>query len=344
MEPSGSAQLVNEEAAQWVARIDSRPLDKQAKADLERWLARDDRHRGALFRTLALLQMAGDSNAIESGVWEVLDPHADVPEGAGSSQLAGDEPLPSGPRIGRRRILWAGAALAASAVPVAFLSGVLSGDPEGSANNIKTQVGQTAHVALEDGSLAIVNTASRLDVRQSPSLRSVRLDEGEAWFQVAKDAARPFVVSVGDVRVRAVGTAFSVRKRDNGADVQVTEGTVEVWTEAQSGRRLRVSAGTSAFVSETHGVQGLVKDPAEVERQLSWRSGVLRFDGNTLREAADEFNRYNLVKLQIDPALGDERVIGRFNSGEPSKFAEVVATAFGARVEKKKGRIEITKS
>jgi len=327
-----------------VARIDSRPLDEQAKADLEKWLARDDRHRGALFRTLALLQMVDGSNATRSDVWDVLDARGSIPAEADRSQLAEDEPGASGPRIGRRGLLWAGAALAASAVPVAFLSGVLGGGPQGAANNITTQVGQTAHVALEDGSLAVVNTATRLDVRQSPSLRSVRLDEGEAWFHVTKDAARPFVVSVGDVRVRAVGTAFSVRKRDDGADVQVTEGTVEVWTEAQSGRRLRVSAGTSAFVSETHGVQRLVKDPAEIERQLSWRSGVLQFDGNTLREAADEFNRYNLVKLQIDPALGEERVIGRFNAGEPSKFAEVVATAFGATVEKKNGRIEITKS
>jgi len=344
MERSGSAQLVNEEAARWVARIDSRPLDKQAKADLEKWLARDDRHRGALFRTLALLQAADGSGAIRSDVWEVFEPHAQVSEDAGPGLFSDREPLPSGPRMGRRRMLWAGAAVAATALPVAFLSGVLSGGSEGGANNIKTQVGQTAHVALEDGSLAVVNTASRLDVRQSPSLRSVRLDEGEAWFQVAKDATRPFVVSVGDVRVRAVGTAFSVRKRDDGADVQVTEGTVEVWTTAHSGTRLRVSAGTSTFVSETHGVQELVKDPAEIERQLSWRDGVLQFDGNTLRQAADEFNRYNLVKLQIDPALGDERVIGRFNSGEPSKFAQVVATAFGAKVEKKKGRIEITKS
>ena len=59
--------------------------------------------------------------------------------------------------------------------------------------------------------------------------RNVRIDKGEAWFQVAKDKKRPFVVAAGDVRVRAVGTAFSVRRLEEGADVQVTEGVVEVF-------------------------------------------------------------------------------------------------------------------
>src|SRR3546814_19688281 len=56
-----------------------------------------------------------------------------------------------------------------------------------------------------------------------------------AWFQVAKDRARPFVVEVGDVRVRAVGTAFGVKRTAGGVDVQVTEGVVEVWRVGDEG-------------------------------------------------------------------------------------------------------------
>src|SRR3546814_10056817 len=59
----------------------------------------------------------------------------------------------------------------------------------------------------------------------------ITLEEGEAWFQVAHDAHRPFVVDVGSVRIRAVGTAFSVRRNPEGVDVMVTEGVVETRSE-----------------------------------------------------------------------------------------------------------------
>ena len=72
---------------------------------------------------------------------------------------------------------------------------------------------------LPDGSFASLNTASRVSVRFTPERRAVRLEEGEAWYQVAHDRARPFVVEAGPVRVQAVGTAFSVRRREGGVDV-----------------------------------------------------------------------------------------------------------------------------
>src|SRR3546814_12357098 len=80
--------------------------------------------------------------------------------------------------------------------------------------------------------------------------RNVVLREGEAWFQVARDKSRPFVVEAGKVRVQAVGTAFSVRRDENGASVFVTEGVVEIWVDGDRAQRRRLSAGMQAYVSE----------------------------------------------------------------------------------------------
>src|SRR3546814_5104405 len=77
---------------------------------------------------------------------------------------------------------------------------------------------QTCALPISDGSIATVNTASRIAVALEPERRHITLEEGEAWFQVAHDAHRPFVVDVGSVRIRAVGTAFSVRRNPEGVD------------------------------------------------------------------------------------------------------------------------------
>lgn len=346
MDARGSAQVVNDEAARWVARIDARPLDDAARADLARWVVSDPRRRGALFRALAIWQATGGATEIDPQVWSLLDDTAQPgPEVAPAELTTPDQSEPS--RVdqpGRRRVVWAGSAIAASILCVALLSGVFSDRAGASYRRIETHLGEMTKVPLQDGSLVVVNTNSRLEVSQSAQARRVKLDEGEAWFKVAKDASRPFVVSAGDVRVRAVGTAFSVRRRNDGADVQVTDGTVEVWSEARAGKRAKVPAGTRMFVSDEVGGQGRVRDPAAIERQLSWREGVLKFDGSTLREAADEFNRYNQTKLQVDPAIADEKVVGRFNTDEPDMFARVVSMTFGANVEKKDGRIHIEKN
>jgi len=345
MDARASAQAVNDEAAGWVARIDAQPLDALARADLTRWIVSDPRRRGALFRALAIWQATAGGAKIDADIWALLD--ETMPQEPDAPPLervrkSGDGP-PQGIRVKKRRLAWAGAAIAASLCFV-LLFGVLPNGSGASYRRIETNLGEMTKVPLQDGSLVVLNTNSRVEVSQSASARRVQLAEGEAWFKVAKDESRPFVVSAGDVRVRAVGTAFSVRRRDGGADVQVTDGVVDVWSAERSDKHVRVPAGTRTFVSDQVGGQGLVRDVASIERQLSWREGVLRFDGNTLREAADEFNRYNLTKIEVDPAIADEKIAGRFHTDEPDTFARVVSVTFGANVEKRDGRIHIEKN
>jgi transmembrane sensor len=120
---------------------------------------------------------------------------------------------------------------------------------------LDTRLGEIRRVPLADGSLVAINTKTALEVVMKPKSRRIVLKEGEAWFQVAKDPTRPFVVAAGPVRVRAVGTAFSVRRDDEagaGVDVMVTEGVVETWVEGdERSRRRRLSAGSRIILAST---------------------------------------------------------------------------------------------
>lgn len=187
-------------------------------------------------------------------------------------------------------------------------------------------------VPLSDGSTATVNTDSTLRVSLRDRTRRVRLEKGEAWFKVAHDRARPFIVEAGDVRVRAVGTAFSVRVRDGGADVLVTEGVVETWIAGRPERKVRIASGSKAHVSPEQPAQAVAAE-AEIDRDLAWRNGEIALDGRTLAAAAEQFNRYNRRKLVVeDPQLAGERLVGRFATDDPMEFANAAATTLGARV------------
>jgi len=325
-----TAKAIEAQAAAWVARLDASSGDDRAEAELEAWMAADDRRRGAVFRAQAAWRMLDRASVMRRGgvaaPAEEDEPAADKYAAAGDP---GDWDAPS--RLSRRHVLWGGLAAACVAGSVALRSMLLRGP---SAERIETAVGEIRRVPLEDGSLMAVNTATRLDVDLKPEVRRVELTQGEAWFRVAHDRSRPFIVEAGDVRVQAVGTAFSVRRTLNGAEVQVTEGVVEVWSVGEERNRRRVAAGSRVAVLDATGPQAVAEAGPEIDRSLAWRNGQLIFDGDTLGQAVAEFNRYNRVQVRIvDPSLASERFVGRFRTNEPDAFARAAATILDARAE-----------
>jgi transmembrane sensor len=210
--------------------------------------------------------------------------------------------------IGRRGALFGGGAIAASLAGAALW--VRSG------TTYRTALGEIRHVPLADGR------------------REIRLDSGEAWFRVAKDPSRPFVVEAGGVVVQAVGTAFSVRRRPEGADVLVTEGIVEAWAGGSAQPLLRLAAGQRAFIGENADVEVAPDVPSAVDRTLAWRQGSIDLDGDTLASAVSEFNRYNRRKLVlVDPQLVGHRFDGTFHTDDPEGFATAVGNSYGVPID-----------
>ncbi|MEH3120709.1 MAG: FecR domain-containing protein [Sphingomonas phyllosphaerae] len=293
------AAAIADDAAAWVARMDADGWSDADEVELERWMAADPRRRGALLQAQA--------------AWVSLDlPPADI----------------RAPVLLRRRTMMkvAGGALAASLAGGVFLL------TRGTV--YRTQLGEIRRVPLADGSTATINTGSEVQVTLADRRRTVTIAQGEAWFRVAKDATRPFVVEAGPVVVQAVGTAFSVRRRDHGADVVVTEGVVEVWTAQADGYRTSLSAGQSAFVGDNAAVHVNKEEPSAVDRTLAWRTGAIDLNGQTLAAAIGEFNRYNRRKLVLaDQRLAGEQIDGLFHTDDPEGFARAIHTSFDVEVD-----------
>jgi transmembrane sensor len=300
-----TARDIDIDAARYVAQMDRDDWSDEQEEGLQRWLELDPRHPGALLRAQA--------------AWMTLDP---LRPPMSLSDKVSKPPM----WLSRRSILaGGGAAIAASLAGGVMLSGGTS---------YATSVGEIRRVPLADGSIAAINTASAIDVRLDETIRNVRIDRGEAWFQVAKDKTRPFVVAAGRARIRAVGTAFSVRRRAGGADVLVTEGEVEVWADRAEGHRVRLKAGSRGFVADDAAIVQEPTAPSAIDRTLAWRSGKVDLAGDRLDSAIAEFNRYNQRQLAVaDSALAGERLDGVFRTDDPEGFAQAVHITLGVPVD-----------
>lgn len=304
MDDASAASAADEAAAAWAVRRESRGGDPAFEAELSAWLTEDPRRAGALLRAEAALSLLNRGRAL----------------GAGNEARPSWRP--------RRRELLAGGGLAA--LTAAGLGGLAVLLPRG--ERYATRLGELRKAPLADGSVATINTDSEIRTAMTPKLRRVVLNRGEAWFQVAKDARRPFVVEAGEARVRAVGTAFSVRRRDGGAEILVTEGVVETWLAGHEGQAIRVGAGARAQLGAGQPPQA-VEAEAEISHALAWRDGQIALYGQPLAEAAAEFNRYNARKIVIeDPRLARQAVVGQFDANDPEAFARAAAATLGARL------------
>ncbi|CAN7464236.1 FecR domain-containing protein [Pseudoduganella sp. LjRoot289] len=302
---------IDNEALQWVICQTRGALDDAERAAFDAWYAADIRHQGAYLRARAI-NRALDQAQIQKTLRPRLERLA--LEWAGASWNQANS---------RRTFMKAGGA--AAGIAALAVAAVLRAAPDRAV--LTTAKGEFRKVPLADKSVATINSGSRIELRLTQQKRQVSLTRGEAWFEVAKDKSKPFIVDTGEVLVRAVGTAFGVRRYANGAEVLVTEGTVEVWSKDGSAQKRLLTAGEHAFV-DVHATEiSVARQPREVERKLAWREGKLIFNNQTLSEAVADFNRYSPRKIIIvDPQLWNRKLVGQYQIDAPELFAKDVST------------------
>lgn len=305
------ADNIDRRAKAWVVLLDKGDPPPALKAELDLWLAADDRHLGAFVRAQA--------------AWRMLD----------KARVLPIESQTDGRRTALRWLF--GGGLAACLATGAGLGLLAYRQTE----IYSTRKGEIRRIRLDDGSVAVLDTATRIETAFGLRRRDVEVVQGCAWFEVAHNRSRPFVVQAGDAQLKAVGTAFSVRKTELGADVMVTQGVVEARPAAQAPPR-RLPAGTSAAIaSQTIKVSNIPAD--KLNRELSWREGRIALDGGPLRDAVARFNAYNAQKLVLaNPKLGDASVVGWFRLDDPQSFARAAAIALSAEVTVETDQIILT--
>jgi transmembrane sensor len=260
------------------------------------------------------------------------------------------------PRYNRLHWRFAMAAL----VAVALGLYMLAVDPRFAADRYTTELGDVEDVSLGDGSKITLNTDTSIRVSFSDHERTIELKKGEAFFDVAKDRTRPFVVFAGSKRVMAVGTQFSVRRDRDDIQVVVAEGRVNLAASAEQMLAPQTTRGTHALpandgrgpmpatfldagaVARTSKDDVLVRPDAgaEIEKLLSWRRGYVYFDNVPLADAVAEFNRYNTRKILIeDPEIAALRVGGNFRSTNIEAFLDLMQSGFPIAVDDDGDRI-----
>lgn len=318
------SRRVAAEASDWVARRD-RGLTAAEQDEFLQWLHRDTSHRQALVR--------GDRT------WQALDALVEWHP----SHSVYPNPDLLAPVAPRRRWRVGLVACAALVMLTIFFSWQPSRDislqVEGESQGVRVIPRPEAHL-LPDGSSLMLNTGARFALQFTPGERRLRLLEGELHVTVVKNPERPFVVEVGNVAVRAVGTAFNVRRTTGDLEVLVTEGRVQIEqagapreaTEAVPvalGEKARVDLGSSRLAEP---VAPMSAD--QMSRELAWQSVRLQFDGIPLAAVAEEFNLRSATKIKIgDLETGRLRVSGTFQADQVEAFARLFALSYSLDTE-----------
>lgn len=351
---SKRSRQIEHDAAAWLARRDSGDWSTVDAVALDTWLSAATAHKVAFLRLEAAWRQSGRLKALGAGLaaGELPDrgrwsqtPFG--PRAAGVLESAPAFDATSAPPGTRTRNLppqrgsrWlAAAALAVCAIS---LTGLWRSYEQVEPLSYRTPIGALRSIGLADGSAATLSSDSTIAVALSRHERNIDLVRGEAYFDVAKDRARPFAVQAGEHRIVAVGTRFAVRRDGDEIRVVVTEGTVRLESASADGRGQPVTllpAGSSALANAS-GVLVRAGSAADAERALDWRRGYLVFLDTPLAVAVAEFNRYNTRPLVIGDATAAQlRIGGSFRWSNAELFANLLEQAVPVRAEREAERI-----
>lgn len=300
-----TARQVREEAAEWAIKKADHPEWGEAdQSNLDHWLAESASNAVAFLR-------------VENS-WERMDRLKALRQS----------------RQPRKKV-WPLLKIATAISAVAAVGAVLlQAQSESHIATYKTAVGGHEVLKLADGSRIELNTSTKIRTSQNGSTRIVWLDEGEAYFQVTHNASRPFVVYVAGHRLTDIGTRFLVKSAAKRVQVTLIDGEVRFESSAAGIHEHSALMTAGDVVVATADSMSVSRQPMPIlERQLGWRRGMLVFKHTTLKDAVEQFNRYNAHKITVtDPRVASLTIDGTFGTTNTHHFAEAVQAVFGLQI------------
>ena len=304
-----------DQASLWAARLEGSVLTPGDRAELDSWLAGDPGRRELLSSYCQL------SARLDRLVPELVD--------AGSVQM------PPGPA----RVSWnpwkvAAAGLLAASLAVAAVWVMRPGDGR---ESLSTPAGKRGTFTLADGTRVELNANTSISVENTSAERRVRLSNGEAFFVVSKDKARPFTVETPAGSVRVTGTIFNVlTEAASQLEVTVVEGTVQVRpgapAEGQAPSPFVLGAG-DRLTDENGAVSLRALSGAESEDTLAWRKGQIVCVGMPLSEALARYAHYHGRQIAVSAGAGRVPVGGVYGLGDLDEFLAYVRQGLNLSVE-----------
>lgn len=299
------------EAAEWFARLNRLTVTTEALHDFREW--RKDPDNAAAY-------------AAVDKTWTRARALRDDPDIRAEAEalLARRPPRPA--RATNPSRLWPAAALAGLALLVtAATFAFVQLRP----TTYTTGHGEQRLVVLDDGSRVRLNTDTAVAVNLRRGERRLTLQRGQAFFEVARDPARPFIVTAGDTTVRALGTKFDVWRQDGGARVTLVEGRVSV--ARGDARPALLTPNQSIAVTRAGLTPVVAADPTQA---IGWTTGRLTFRDTPLADAVAEVNRYGKATVELSPEVTAARpVSGMFDAGDTEAFVQAVSVLLDLRAE-----------
>ncbi len=300
-------------AWQWVLRLREEEASQEDVTAWLHWYELDPRHQAAFEEMQTFWRESGRLDTDPRAVAELL---SDADDAGG--EVENPTMVPS--RTRRRVLAWSGAALAAAASLTLVIG--LQLHP----TSPPTAVAQEKQ--LPDGSKVQLAARSSVEVQYTPRQRLLQMSAGVAYFSVSKDPARPFVVNVGDLQVRAVGTAFNIRRADARTVVTVTEGAVDV---LKNGDSVRAAAGERLTFDGHSGAPE--KATVDAAHALAWRNGRLEYLNEPLAAVIADINRYARHPVTFaDEAAGRILFSGTVFTAETDAWIRALPRVFAVEV------------
>lgn len=294
---NGKNDPIDGQALEWLVRMQDEKAGAEDRQAFEAWLAADAANKAAYERARALWQR-----------FDIITPEYEKLRRAG--------------RIGRREVLLGGLAVLIAA-PTAYVV-----SRPGFLADHKTAAGERRTVVLADGSSVELGSYTALSVDYTPSERRLTLHRGQAFFDVAADAGRPFIVNAAMATVQALGTRFDVKLRDDAGIVSVIEHAVAVRTAGASPIELRegwqVSYGTGG-VDQPH--------EADLASVTAWRNDRIVFEDAPLRLVLQDLERYRYGRIVLmDETIGDMPVTAIFDTRQTSAALQTIERTLPVRI------------
>lgn len=285
------------EALEWFIRMKDAQVSAEDRAAFETWFLSDPSHPAAYERARVLWERFG-----------VVKPEYDRLRQSG--------------RIGRRGMLLGGLAALVAAPSLYLLSRRISFP------DYATGLAERLAVTLPDGSMVELGSSSSLSLDFSPQQRRVLLHGGQAFFRVAANAYRPFVVEAEMGSIQALGTEFNVKLATETVVVAVVEHSVKI--RSASSAPVVLEAGWQV----SYGSDGIAPAKrADLAAALAWRQDRIIVVDAPLRDVLTELERYRRGRiLLMDSAIGDIPVTAVFDTRHTDNALRIIAETLPVRV------------
>jgi transmembrane sensor len=366
--------LIAEQAAEWYVANRDGALAPPQRQDFMRWLRASPVHVAEYLAIAGMERDIGDAarrNAtpLQQLLHEAGVPDRVVPFGGDGAASTLSALSPHEHRIVARRSVhtprtpvrpfmrWSTAFAVLVLAGAVLYGGLQWYAPRPQTQDYATRHGEQRSLQLPDNTVVWLDSDSAVAIRFDRRRRSVEVTRGQAYFQVAKDAKRPFGVRIDGLWVEDIGTAFDVYRQGDGATISVAEGQVQVWHvppatstgwfgldrrpfTPQGQPIVSLSAGRQARIAASGRVEA--QGAVDVQQVTAWTQGNIVFENQPIAAVAAQFNRYNNLQISVgDPHVGALPISGTFDAHDVATFVAFLDSLPGVKVETRDGRIHV---